>query len=212
MTADTLRIETMAVADCVSRFEPRNARVHDLPTIKASIRESGFVSPPMLNEATGRFVFGHGRLQALYEMEQASESLPSRVTDKGGQWRVPVLRGLSFDSQRDALRYLVADNRTPEFASWELPDLGEILVELRDADKLVGTGYTNDDLDALLKQVEDSLRGVGEGEAEENSRLKSFTFQVSADDYDAVTTAIETYVAQHSVSKNDAFVALCLGR
>ena len=166
MTADAMRVEGMALTELIARVEPRNARVHDLPKIKESLAANGFVSPPMINEKTGRLVFGHGRVKALVEMRFVDPTKPpARVRlMKNGDWSVPTLRGLSFDSQSDALRYLVADNRMSELASWEMPDLGAMLSELRDQNKLIGTGYSSDDVDAILKEVHDALNRTAPGD------------------------------------------------
>ena len=66
---------------------------------------------------------------------------------------VPVLW---FDgSDLDAAAFSIADNRTHEFSSWDDTSLAAILKVLRAEDSLEGVGYTTEDVDALLAQLDD---------------------------------------------------------
>ena len=61
------------------RRAPRNPKGHDLERIGGSFDRFGFVAPPMLDEATGRLVAGHGRLDALVARKRAGGQPPARV-------------------------------------------------------------------------------------------------------------------------------------
>src|SRR5260221_6635628 len=85
---------------------------------------------------------------------------------------------VSFEaSDLDAADYSVADNRLQEFALWDEPALAKILTELRTEDSLAGVGYTDDQIDELLRQVGSEstspipLEDPGPGEAPEKSVL-----------------------------------------
>jgi DNA modification methylase len=144
-------VDLISLPDLLARFEPRNARKHDLPTIIDSLTASGFVAPGLINEGTGRLVAGHGRALALAQMHRDDPTKPpDRIEVRGGEWFIPVLRGVTFSSDVAALRYLVADNRASEKAEWDLHDLGTMLNEIREADSLLGTGYSDKELDRLL--------------------------------------------------------------
>jgi predicted RNA methylase len=154
-TADeALRVDWISLPDLLSRLEPENPRKHDLPRLKESIRANGFVAPPLLNEKTGRLVFGHGRALALQSLHREDpEKPPARIRVDAKGWLVPVLRGLSFQTDEDALRYLLADNRVAEFSTWELPDLSAMLARLQASERLVGTGWTEVEFQRLIRQV-----------------------------------------------------------
>ena len=52
---------------------------------------------------------------------------------KGGQWFVPVVRGLSFPTESEAEAYLVAANQRTIAGGWNEGLLGATLASLRDA-------------------------------------------------------------------------------
>jgi DNA modification methylase len=62
----------------------------------------------------------------------------------------------------DATAFAIADNRTHEFAEWDQPALAELLDELRAEDALDGVGYTADDIDALLAEIQKDLEDGAE--------------------------------------------------
>jgi DNA modification methylase len=124
--------------------DPRNARTHpkrQIEQIKASIAAFGFTNP-ILADADGNIIAGHGRLQAARAM---------------GLAEVPVitLTGLS-DAQKRALR--VADNKIALNAGWdvevlqvELRELGSIEVDI----DLTLTGFSSGEIDVILSSSPD---------------------------------------------------------
>ncbi len=96
-----------------------NARTHSerqVAKIAASIRSFGFVNP-ILTDASGGVVAGHGRLEAAKHL---------------GMTSVPTIR-LDHLSEAEKRAYVIADNRLAELAGWdhellkiELGDLVEI--------------------------------------------------------------------------------------
>ena len=120
--------------------DPRNARTHpkrQLEQIAASIRAFGFANP-ILIDAEGRIIAGHGRLLAAKSI---------------GLTEVPaiVLPHLS-EAQRRALR--IADNKIALGAGWDLDllklELGELAVLDVDLD-LALTGFSSGEIDVILK-------------------------------------------------------------
>jgi hypothetical protein len=130
---------------------PRNPKRHEVEEIKASCRRFGFVAVPAINETTGRLCAGHGRREALIEMKEAGEPAPARIQVRDGEWFVPVLRGVAFATDEDAEAYLLADNRLSDIGGYDEAELARVLADLKKtADGLQGTGYSEDDLQALL--------------------------------------------------------------
>ena len=124
--------------------DPRNARTHprkQVAQIVASIREFGFTNP-ILADAEGRLIAGHGRLLAAREM---------------GLTQVPViaLAGLT-DVQKRALR--LADNKIALNAGWDLEilklELGELSMPEIEID-LALTGFASGEIDVILKECAD---------------------------------------------------------
>ena len=120
--------------------DPRNARTHpkrQLEQIAASIRAFGFANP-ILIDAEGRIIAGHGRLLAAKSI---------------GMAEVPtiVLPHLS-EAQKRALR--IADNKIALGAGWDLDllklELGELAVIDVDLD-LALTGFSAGEIDVILK-------------------------------------------------------------
>jgi hypothetical protein len=130
---------------------PRNPKQHEVEEIKASFRRFGFVQVPSINETTGRLCAGHGRREALVEMKEAGEPAPARIQVRDGEWYVPVLRGVAFTTDEEAEAYLLADNRLSDIGGYDDAELARVLADLKKTTEgLQGTGYTEDDLQALL--------------------------------------------------------------
>jgi DNA modification methylase len=132
-----------------------NPRTHSelqVKQIAASIREFGWTNP-ILVDATGTIIAGHGRLAAAKEL---------------GLREVPVIRlGHLSDAQRKAL--VIADNQLALNAGWDEAALSVLIQEL-DAKKfeLDILGFAADDLDRYLAGLDDDAAAeVEEGELPE---------------------------------------------
>lgn len=150
-----LEIEYAALSE-LERW-PRNPKLHDLPGIKASMRRWGFTLPVMLDEATNRLVAGHGRQEALSEMRDAKEPPPKNIHVRDGEWYVPVIRGNEFESEEEAERYLLADNRFVELGGWDEQALLEILAE-QEAPDLNAMGFDATEVERLITVREHERR------------------------------------------------------
>ncbi len=117
----------------------RNARTHSKPQIeqiRRSIERFGFTNP-VLVDAHGNIIAGHGRLAAAKLL---------------GLKHVPVvmLEGMSEAEKR---AYIIADNRLAELAGWDREllqlELGSIL-DFEPEFDLTLTGFVEGELEALL--------------------------------------------------------------
>lgn len=137
---DGLLIEQIPVVSL--RMYPFNARTHSdaqVQQIADSIREFGFTNP-ILVDRDNMIIAGHGRLAA-------AELL--------GLTLVPCLR-LSGLDEAQKRAYILADNKLAENAGWDRSLLRLELVELRDEGFDLGViGFSDEELDALMKAVED---------------------------------------------------------
>jgi DNA modification methylase len=133
---------------------PRNPKDHDAEGITASVKRFGYAEPVLIDERTGRLVAGHGRLDALAAMLGAGQAPPEGILERDGRWLVPVVRGWASRSDADAEAYLVASNRLTMAGGWDDQALGEVLADLaREPDGLVGVGYSDTEVAALLASL-----------------------------------------------------------
>lgn len=101
--SESARIEYLPLSEL--RAWPRNPKAHNIQAIHDSFQRFGFVSAIIIDEKTGRIVAGHGRLEALLAMAKRGEQPPNRIQVRhaDNEWLVPVIRGLSFESEREGI-------------------------------------------------------------------------------------------------------------
>lgn len=169
-------IEYMRLPDIPSAT--RNAKDHDLPSIRRSIETFGCVVAGEIDERTGRLVTGHGRKEVLTMMADEGVSPPAGVQlDNDGVWLAPIVRGWSSRSDADAEAYLIAHNRTGEQGGWYEDVLAQSLLDIQKADErlLAATGYTADDLAdldaALVKDIGGIPAAAYAGDADDEAAM-----------------------------------------
>jgi ParB-like chromosome segregation protein Spo0J len=145
---------------------PRNPKDHDVGRLHGSMDEFGFTVPVLEDANTGRLVAGHGRLDTLQQRKAQGKPPPRRVVERGGEWLIPVLTGVAFESPEQAEAYLVADNRLTELGGWVEDGLAAVLSDAAANDTLYATGFDSDDVDALLARI-GSREGVPPSEFRE---------------------------------------------
>lgn len=148
------RVELIPLSRAILMFDPANEKTHALDGIKESLRQHGLVEPPVVDERTGYFGAGHGRVEALAEMWEAKEPVPPRVVDADGEWLLPVLREAHVSADDlDAAHYRVASNGLGPAGGYDRPKLADVLSRLKGANNLAGTGFTAGKLDELLASM-----------------------------------------------------------
>jgi hypothetical protein len=115
---------------------PRNFRKHKLDAIAESMREHGVQSPLVVQRSTGYVCKGNGSYKAAVAL--GIEQYPVSVED--------------FDDER-AWKYLLADNRASDLASYEGDLLVQELQKLVDSGDFQGTLWTPDDADDMLAEA-----------------------------------------------------------
>ncbi len=135
-----------------------NPKDHDIGAIHESMNRFGFTSPLLMNEATGKLVAGHGRVEALTQKKQFNEDPPANIkVDEDGDWLIPIIRGVSFKDENEAQAYLLADNRLVELGGWNTNVLLEELEKLAEATDLSGTGFDQADIQQMYDDMEASI-------------------------------------------------------
>lgn len=122
--------------------DPSNARAHgemNLDAIEGSLRRFGQAEPLVVQATTGRVIGGNGRLVAMKRL---------------GWTECDVVELEIDDLQATALA--IALNRTGELAEWDEQTLARLLEELRSADALAGVGFTDADIDDLLREIDNA--------------------------------------------------------
>jgi hypothetical protein len=157
---------------------PGNPRRGDLAAVKASIEVNGFYGTIVAQRSTGYVLAGNHRLMAAREL---------------GMEHVPVVWVDCDDTRARAI--LAADNRTSELGGFDSEALAQLLEGLRIEDALAGTGYSDDDISALIEASnipgdEDwggAFDAVPDGDREP---IQAMTFQLHDDQADVVRAAL----------------------
>jgi DNA modification methylase len=120
------------------REHPRNPNIGDMDAISESIDANGFYGAVVAQVSTGYVLGGNHRLKAAI-----TAGMPS----------IPVVWVDCSDEQ--ALRIMLADNRTTRLGHDDPALLSDLLRELSETnDGLVGTAYDGEALSSLLAQLE----------------------------------------------------------
>lgn len=123
------------------RQHPENVNNGDLDAIMESIQTNGFTVPLVVQRSTGHIIAGNHRYQAVIGL---------------GAVEVPVVWVDMDDIQ--ALRYMIADNRTARLGQDDYAALADLLEGLQLTDiGLVGTGFNDGDLDILRASLDGPL-------------------------------------------------------
>ena len=126
-------VQTVSVSEL--QTHPHNPRRGDLSSLGESIDVNGFYGAIVAQKSTGHILAGNHRYLAAKQKNAAF---------------LPVI-WLDVDDDQ-AKKILLADNRTSDLAVYDEEELSALLQSLESLD---GTGYTEDDLDALMGDDED---------------------------------------------------------
>jgi site-specific DNA-methyltransferase (adenine-specific) len=133
-----MQIEQMAVEDLIPYAN--NSRTHDdtqVAQIAASIKEFGFTNPVLI-DADGGIIAGHGRLLAARKLKLAE--VPCIMLDH------------LTETQRRA--YVIADNKLALNAGWDAELLKLEFADLKDAGfDLELTGFSLDEIEAMSPEL-----------------------------------------------------------
>jgi len=130
----------------------RNARTHSpeqVAQIAASIREFGFTNPVLI-DAEGGLIAGHGRVMAARQLGLAS---------------VPCIR-LGYLSEAKKRAYVIADNKLALNAGWDEAMLALEIQDLKAMDyDLALTGFDLGEIDELLAGLDATPEGQTDADA-----------------------------------------------
>jgi len=130
--------------------DPANVRLHDernLASIKGSLARFG-QQKPIVVDKRGTIRAGNGTYQAACAL---------------GWKEIEVVE--SELEGPEAVAYAIADNRTSDLSSFDDEALAKLLIELRNEEQMVGTGFDEADLEKLLMELGQDLDGIQQDEA-----------------------------------------------
>lgn len=174
------RLEILILPIGDLRPDPRNSRQHSEEQVReivASMHEFGWTNPILADlDDGGLIAAGHGRLMAAQQI-YAGDKLIARIDGETlPAGFVPVIdcSGWSPEQRR---KYVIADNRLAEKATWDLTmlriELEELdLIDAGDAD-LQALGFTADELNDLLPDL-DAGNAAEAGRSDEGSLYDRF--------------------------------------
>jgi hypothetical protein len=140
--------EIEQVAIDLLKHHPRNANQGDVEAIKKSLAINGWYGSVVVNTNTKHILAGNHRVMAAKAL--GWDTVPVQWVDV---------------TPEEELRILVVDNRTTRIGQDDSTKITDILAELANTPiGLDGTGYSSDDLDALI----DGLTGELEPEQDSN--------------------------------------------
>lgn len=129
---------------------PRNAKDHDVEGIEASLDEFGYLQRVIINEQTGHLLSGHGRIETLQKLQAQGAVRPVGIAGTGKEWLIPVdYVNVPVEKEEAAA---LALNKTQENGGWKDDVLDEVLLALKDADALGGTGFSDEEIAARLEK------------------------------------------------------------
>lgn len=171
----------------------RNAKDHDIGTLTESMIRFGYTQPILIDKKTKKLLAGHGRIQALKTLKEGKYDAPKRIFVDDNKWFVPC-HEIDMENEGEAEAYLIADNRLTELGGWN----DELLLEslhsiLQDTGSLDGTGWDLEDMDDILKTMEEPITQEKE---DVTIKVGKYKLKVSQDAYDQWSLMVQSQVGK----------------
>lgn len=170
----------------------KNPRRGDVATIAASMETNGIYRPLIVNKGThtGRpneVLAGNHSLKA---MRQLAEKHPDDE-----RWRVADVWLLDVDDDR-AARIVLIDNRAADLGEYDNDVLLEVVGNLDDDLGLIGTGYDDGYIDALLGANEWQDELPEEGDSDTEDVPMSYAIVVECDTEEQQTQLLDKFIEE----------------
>ena len=139
------KIEYTIVDIASVEAHPKNVRQGDIGAISESLKAHGQYRPIVVDKRTSRILAGNHTWKAA----------------KALGWQQINAGFIETKDDDEALRILLADNRTTDLASYDEAELANLLKDLANTDEgLTGTAFDGDALDQLLMDLEQEPFGL----------------------------------------------------
>lgn len=124
---------------------PKNVRQGDIGAISESLKAHGQYRPIVVDKRTNRILAGNHTWKAA----------------KALGWQQISAGFVETKNDDEAIRILLADNRTTDLATYDDVELANLLKDLAETDEgLIGTAFDGDALDQLLMDLEQEPFGL----------------------------------------------------
>lgn len=133
-STNELSIEHVAIRSVT--YYPDNPRKGSTQMVRESLEAHGQYKPLVVQKSTGYVLTGNHTLRAARQLK----------------WKKIAVIKVDVDDE-EARKIVLVDNRTSDLSEYDSRHLVKVL---QDVDNLVGTGYIEDDVAALLAQVGES--------------------------------------------------------
>jgi hypothetical protein len=200
-----LETELVSVESAVLSTHPDNARRGNVDAIRESIRTNGFYGAIIAQRSTGHIIVGNHRYMA---------AMQEGITE------IPVIwRDCTDDEAR---KLLLVDNRSSDAGSYDEESLRDLLaLTLDSTGDLLGTGYEQDDLEALMFSLEISSTDFGEllpdaltpdeaADSYQAAGIRSIILPYDLDDYNVIVQMFESARSSFGVESNAEVVRILL--
>ena len=175
-------IETETIDIDTVHPHPRNVRQGDVGAICESLKAHGQYKPITYQKSTGRILAGNHTWKAA----------------KALGWTNIVASAVVCDDDQ-ALKILLADNRSSDLATYDDKELMELLKELSQNDPLLeGTLFDGDDLDDLIYKMQGSQGFIAEGltlsdlkEGYDNNDVRNLSLPYDREKIDLIKQRLE---------------------
>lgn len=148
----------------------KNFKLHDRDGIAASLQARGLIDPIGIDEVTNENFDGNGRVEGLLWLKDQKAKPPAKVVVRGEKWFVPCVFGVAFASEAERVAAAAALNKLNQNGGFDSQKEAEILRELLQAGENKATGYSDDEVSALIAQFLPEGGGASGGEESETSR------------------------------------------
>jgi len=115
---------------------PDNPRIGDVAAIMRSLEANGQYRPIVANRRTGRILAGNHTYKAAKRLG----------------WAEIAVAWVDVDEAQER-RIVLVDNRAADVASYDDHALSELLEAVAKESTLFGTGYSDDDLEKMLRKM-----------------------------------------------------------
>lgn len=171
----------------------RNAKDHDIGTLTESMIRFGYTQPVLIDKRNKKLLAGHGRIKALKTLKEGNYDAPKNIFVDDDTWLVPC-HEIDMQNDGEAEAYLIADNRLTELGGWNDDLLLESLHNiLQETGSLDGTGWDLEDMDDILKTMEEPITQEKE---DVTIKVGKYKLKVSQDAYDQWSLMVQSQVGK----------------
>jgi len=137
------------------KMYPNNPRIGDVNTIYESLLANGQYRPLVVNRKDNVILAGNHTFKALKRLG----------------WATAIVWYVDVDDEQ-AKQIMLVDNKLNDDATYDFEKLEKAIKDMRDVGQLIGTGYTEQALDEVLKDLPTELETPSKNSSKEPTDAK----------------------------------------